>query len=111
MEDAFSALAPNKFQTDFKDSYFRLSLLDRALSGEIVKVFPLLNDENNKWYPTIEALQTFIPEDAQRLRTIAVTNQKSDEIVNPKGEDGKYLKNVVLDLDYTVVIPKRKTAK
>ena len=46
-----------------------------------------------------------------RLRTIAVTNQKSDEIVNPKGEDGKYLKNVVLDLDYTVVIPKRKTAK
>jgi 2-methylfumaryl-CoA hydratase len=24
----------------------------------------------------------------------------------PKGEDGKYLPNVVLDLDYTVVIPK-----
>lgn len=46
-----------------------------------------------------------------RLRTIAVTNQKSSEISNPKGEDGKYLKNVVLDLDYTVVIPKRKTAK
>ncbi len=46
-----------------------------------------------------------------RLRTVAVTNQKSDEISNPKGEDGKYLKNVVLDLDYTVVIPKRKTAK
>ena len=46
-----------------------------------------------------------------RLRTIAVTNQKSSEIENPKGEDGKYLKNVVLDLDYTVVIPKKKTAK
>lgn len=46
-----------------------------------------------------------------RLRTIAVKNQKSSEIDNPKGEDGKYLKNVVLDLDYTVVIPKRKTAK
>jgi len=46
-----------------------------------------------------------------RLRTIAITNQKSEEIENPKGEDGKYLKNVVLDLDYTVVIPKRKTAK
>ena len=46
-----------------------------------------------------------------RLRTVAVTNQKSSEIENSKGEDGKYLKNVVLDLDYTVVIPKRKTAK
>ena len=46
-----------------------------------------------------------------RLRTVAVTNQKSEEITNPKDEDGKYLKNVVLDLDYTVVIPKRITAK
>lgn len=46
-----------------------------------------------------------------RLRTIAVKNQKSSEIENPKGEDGKYLKNVVLDLDYTVVIPKKKTKK
>lgn len=46
-----------------------------------------------------------------RLRTIAVKNQKSSEIEDPKGEDGKYLKNVVLDLDYTVVIPKRKTKK
>ncbi|GAB5475682.1 MAG: cytochrome c biogenesis protein CcsA [Maribacter sp.] len=54
LEDAFSALAPNKFQRDFKDSYFRLSLLDRALSGEIVKIFPLLNDENNKWISAVE---------------------------------------------------------
>lgn len=46
-----------------------------------------------------------------RLRTIAIKNQKSNEIINPKGEDGKYIKNVVLDLDYTVVIPKRNTAK
>ena len=54
LEDAFSALAPDKFQTDFKDSYFRLSLLDRALSGEIIKIFPLLNDENNKWISAVE---------------------------------------------------------
>lgn len=46
-----------------------------------------------------------------RLRTIAVKNQKSEEILNPKDEDGKYLKNVVLDLDYTVIIPKNKTKK
>jgi 2-methylfumaryl-CoA hydratase len=46
-----------------------------------------------------------------RLRTVAVKNQKSGEIDKPKGGDGKYLKNVVLDLDYTVVIPKRIAAQ
>ena len=29
-------------------------LLNRALSGNIVKIFPLLNDENNKWISAIE---------------------------------------------------------
>ena len=46
-----------------------------------------------------------------RLRTIGLKNITPKEIENPKGEDGKYLPNVVLDLDYTVVIPKRKTQK
>ena len=46
-----------------------------------------------------------------RLRTVALKNQKPNEIESPKGEDGKYLKNVVLDLDYTVIIPKKKTKK
>lgn len=44
-----------------------------------------------------------------RLRTIGLKNQNSNEIENPKNEDGKYLPNVVLDLDYTVVIPKKIT--
>lgn len=46
-----------------------------------------------------------------RLRTVAIKNQKSDEITNLKDENGKYLKNIVLDLDYTVIIPKKKTKK
>ncbi len=46
-----------------------------------------------------------------RLRTIGIKNQTAKEIENPKGEDGKYLPNVVLDLDYTVVIPKKVTEK
>jgi 2-methylfumaryl-CoA hydratase len=41
-----------------------------------------------------------------RLRTIALKNMTPLEIESPKGDDGKYLPNVVLDLDYTVVIPK-----
>ena len=54
LQEAFATNNPNKFQQDFKDAYFRLSLLDRALSGEIIKIFPLLNDENNKWISAIE---------------------------------------------------------
>jgi len=43
-----------------------------------------------------------------RLRTIGLKNMTPTEVESPKGEDGKYLKNVVLDLDYTVVIPRKK---
>ena len=46
-----------------------------------------------------------------RLRTIGLKNVTPKEVSNPKGEDGKYLPNVVLDLDYTVIIPKKKTEK
>ncbi len=46
-----------------------------------------------------------------RLRTVAVKNQASSEIEEIKDEDGNYLKNIVLDLDYTVVIPTKNTKK
>ncbi len=49
LQDAFATNTPDKFQQDFKDAYFRLSLLNRALGGEILRIYPLLNDENNKW--------------------------------------------------------------
>ncbi|MBT8308570.1 MAG: cytochrome c biogenesis protein CcsA [Maribacter sp.] len=51
---ATSTNNPNKFEQDFKDANIRLSLLDQALSGQIVKIFPLLNDENNKWISAVE---------------------------------------------------------
>ena len=46
-----------------------------------------------------------------RLRTIAIKNQTPDEIENAKDSSGKYLPNIVLDLDYTVIIPKKSVAK
>ncbi|SHJ66012.1 cytochrome c-type biogenesis protein CcsB [Arenibacter nanhaiticus] len=54
LKDAYSTNTPNKFEQDFKDIDGRLVLLNRALSGEIVKIFPLLNHENNKWISAIE---------------------------------------------------------
>ncbi|TMU56272.1 cytochrome c biogenesis protein CcsA [Flagellimonas algicola] len=53
LDEATTALSPNKFQQDLKDANIRLSLLDQALSGQIIKIFPLLNDENNKWISAV----------------------------------------------------------
>ncbi len=54
LREATTKSNPNKFEQDFKDANIRLSLLDQALSGQILKIFPLLNDENNKWVSAIE---------------------------------------------------------
>ncbi|RKR12865.1 cytochrome c-type biogenesis protein CcsB [Maribacter vaceletii] len=54
LEEATGTNNPNKFQQDIKDANIRLSLLNQALSGQIVKIFPLLNDENNKWISAVE---------------------------------------------------------
>jgi 2-methylfumaryl-CoA hydratase len=42
-----------------------------------------------------------------RIRTVALKNMKPENVKSAKDEDGKYLPNVVLDLDYTVVIPRK----
>tara|TARA_R110001583_G_scaffold9203_6_gene43685 strand:+ start:25003 stop:28218 length:3216 start_codon:yes stop_codon:yes gene_type:complete len=52
--EATSTTNPNKFQQDFKDANIRLGLLNQALGQDIVKIFPLLDDENNKWISAIE---------------------------------------------------------
>ncbi|MFY9075694.1 MaoC family dehydratase [Malaciobacter mytili] len=43
-----------------------------------------------------------------RLRTVGLKNKRPEEIETTFDENGKYLKEVVLDLDYTVVIPKKQ---
>ncbi len=54
LEKATSTTNPSKFEMDFKKLGERLSLLNIALSGQIIKIFPLLNDENNKWVSAVE---------------------------------------------------------
>jgi len=54
LRQATTTNIPNKFDNDIKDLHARIGLLDQALSGRIVKIFPLLNDENNKWISAIE---------------------------------------------------------
>ncbi|MDO4230072.1 MAG: cytochrome c biogenesis protein CcsA, partial [Capnocytophaga sp.] len=54
LQEAYSTNTPNQFQKDFKEADQRIGLLNRALSGEILQIFPLLDDENNKWVSTLE---------------------------------------------------------
>jgi cytochrome c-type biogenesis protein CcsB len=50
----------------------RVNIAYSVYTGALMKMWPKPNDANNKWYPTIEALQTFSPENAERLRGVAV---------------------------------------
>jgi cytochrome c-type biogenesis protein CcsB len=54
LREATATNNPNKFEQDFKDANIRLSLLNQALGQQILRIFPLLNDENNKWISAVE---------------------------------------------------------
>ncbi|MGB3775301.1 MAG: cytochrome c biogenesis protein CcsA, partial [Leeuwenhoekiella sp.] len=55
LQNAYQAETKNSFDKDFIDVSERLGLLDRALSGKILKIFPIPDDPSNKWvsYPEL----------------------------------------------------------
>ena len=57
LEEATRTTNPNQFQKDFIKTHENFYLLNQALSGSILKVFPIPNDPNNKWisYPELGA--------------------------------------------------------
>ncbi|MBC9796975.1 cytochrome c biogenesis protein CcsA [Sinomicrobium weinanense] len=54
LREAYATNIPNKFQTEFKEADQRLALLNRALGGEILKIFPVPDDENHKWISAVD---------------------------------------------------------
>ncbi|WP_339712588.1 cytochrome c biogenesis protein CcsA [uncultured Kriegella sp.] len=54
LREATATNNPDQFEKDIKAINIRLNLLDQALSGKIIKIFPLLNDENNKWISALD---------------------------------------------------------
>ena len=57
LQAAYATNVPNQFQKDFKNADQRLGLLNRALGGEILKIFPIPGHDNNKWvsYPELSS--------------------------------------------------------
>ncbi len=49
LESAYQAAVPNQFQKDFIDADRKVNLLYSALQGDILRIFPIPGDENNKW--------------------------------------------------------------
>jgi cytochrome c-type biogenesis protein CcsB len=54
LKEATSKNNPNQFEKDFVKTYERVYLMNQALSGSILKIFPIPNDPNNKWVSYLE---------------------------------------------------------
>ena len=49
LEAAYKASVPNQFQKDFIETDRKVNLLYNALQGKVLRIFPIPEDENNKW--------------------------------------------------------------
>jgi len=62
----------NRFDKEVLRVDERVNVSYMVYTGSLVKIWPKANDANNKWLATIDALQTFSPDNAEKLRVIAV---------------------------------------
>ena len=51
----------------------RVNIAYSVYTGALLKIWPRPSDINNKWYATIEGLQTFAQEDGMKVRELAFT--------------------------------------
>ncbi|WP_310557898.1 cytochrome c biogenesis protein CcsA [Flavobacterium sp.] len=56
LDAAYKTANPNQFEKDFIETDKKVNLMESALSGSILKIFPIPDNENNKWasYPELE---------------------------------------------------------
>ncbi|MFC4721617.1 cytochrome c biogenesis protein CcsA [Geojedonia litorea] len=54
LEEAYAAQVPNGFQKEFKETDQRVNLLYNTIEGRSMKIFPVPNDDNNKWISPVE---------------------------------------------------------
>ena len=54
LDEAYKTPNPNNFEKDFVEADKKVNLMNDALSGKMLKVFPIPNDKNNKWLSYLE---------------------------------------------------------
>ena len=62
----------NKLDKELLKVDERFNIVYMVFTGSVFKLFPKPNDEGNKWFATIEALQTFQKDNALKVREVAV---------------------------------------
>src|SRR5690606_28141843 len=72
LDKAYESRTPNSFEKDFIEANKRVVLLNAALSGKILRVFPIPNDKGNKWISFLELGDSPI-----------------------KGQDSAYVRNII----------------
>ncbi|VXB02909.1 Cytochrome C biogenesis protein [Flavobacterium sp. 9AF] len=109
LEDAYKASVANSFQKDFIEADKKVNLLYDALSGKILRVFPIPNDKNNKWLSYLEindstntaldSIKNVVP---FYLDAVSKASQNNDYklanslLIGLKNYQSKYGKNVML---------------
>lgn len=54
LEEAYKTPNPNQFEKDFVETDKKINLMNSALFGSILKIYPVPNDKNNKWVSNLE---------------------------------------------------------
>ncbi|TBN06761.1 cytochrome C biogenesis protein [Hyunsoonleella flava] len=54
LQDAYNTQVPNGYQKKLKETHERVSLLSNTIEGLSLKIFPIPDDENNKWISNYE---------------------------------------------------------
>ena len=49
LQEAYATNTPNQFQKGFREFDLKLGLLNQALGGDILRIYPLPGNENDKW--------------------------------------------------------------
>ncbi len=64
----------------------RVNIAYMVYNGSLIKIWPKPNDENHKWYATIDGLQNMSPENGERIRGIAIEYFKAIDGALSSGE-------------------------
>ena len=54
LEEAYKAQIPSGFQKEFKETDQRVNLLFNTIEGRTLKIFPIPDDDNNKWISPLD---------------------------------------------------------
>jgi len=92
LDEAYKTNTPNQFQKDFIEADKKVNLMNSALSGNILKIFPIPKDKNNKWVsfleinqPTgtdLDQIKNALPYYFDALVKAKVSKTKNDSIKN-----------------------------